>query len=659
MASDVRQGRAYVELYVKNSALVKGLNNAKKRLTEFGAGIASTGKWMMGVGAALVAPFTLAARHFDSVGSKLFDMSKRTGLSTNALSELGYAAEQSGADLETVEKSVRKMQKTIADAASGEKTYVDALKAAGTSYEELAGLSPEEQFEKIAAGINAIADPTMKAAAAQEIFGRSGTMLLPMFADLNAQRERAKRLGLSISPEEAAAADALGDAWGDLRSAFKAVAFAVGGAVAKNLTEMLDSIKNVFVWTAKWIRENKELVTTILKVGAGVIAGGAAFFILGQAIVGVGAVLGVMASMLVWAAGGVGMLASVLGMAISPAFAIKAALVAIGIGLVYLARNTTPVKAVGNAIAGYAGALRDMIGTVVSDAQTAWGGIKDALAAGDIEAAVKIVTATLILEWTRVTTWLTETWQGFLSNWNVITDGIARFMIDALTGIETAWVDSLNFMSSAWDKWVSGLYESSAYRTFAKKVVLPFYALLSGHGADELADLEEEMDRVMNGEQEAATTRIAQRDRSAEEKKERIESDAEQSKSNLDPMTKWNDEQRGAKIAAAQKELEEAKKERDAAVADAARKRREAAVGGAAAAPPFPGADPMAARSAVTTSVAGTFNARAALQMGGGSGIQERILKEAVAAREQRKKLNAMTEEQLRLERGLKFQFTA
>ena len=45
------------------------------------------------------------------MGSDLLDMSQRTGVSVEALSELGFAAEQSGADMETLEAGLRKMQK--------------------------------------------------------------------------------------------------------------------------------------------------------------------------------------------------------------------------------------------------------------------------------------------------------------------------------------------------------------------------------------------------------------------------------------------------------------------------------------------------------------------------------------------------------------------
>jgi hypothetical protein len=107
--SDIRAGKAFVELYVKNSALMKGLADAQKRLRDFGNGISVVGKWMMGLGTAALAPLGLMAKRFESTGSALNDMAARTGVAVEALSEFGYAADQTGTELGTVETGIKKM----------------------------------------------------------------------------------------------------------------------------------------------------------------------------------------------------------------------------------------------------------------------------------------------------------------------------------------------------------------------------------------------------------------------------------------------------------------------------------------------------------------------------------------------------------------------
>jgi len=62
-------------------------------------------------------------------------------------------------------------------------TYQRAFERINVDYNELADLSPEEQFETIAFAIADLEDPTLRAATAQDIFGRAGTQLLPLFAE--------------------------------------------------------------------------------------------------------------------------------------------------------------------------------------------------------------------------------------------------------------------------------------------------------------------------------------------------------------------------------------------------------------------------------------------------------------------------------------------
>ena len=67
---DIRAGRAFIELSIR-SKVVRGLRNAQRRLRAFGQGMSSVGRMMVGVGAAITAPFVLATRHFMKAGDEL------------------------------------------------------------------------------------------------------------------------------------------------------------------------------------------------------------------------------------------------------------------------------------------------------------------------------------------------------------------------------------------------------------------------------------------------------------------------------------------------------------------------------------------------------------------------------------------------------------
>ena len=110
-AKGVRAGSAYVELLADDSALQKGLKKAEQSVKQFGVSVGKIGAGLAGIGAAITAPLIAATNTFADTGSALNDMSDRTGVSVERLSELGFAAEQTGTSMETVEGGIRKMQR--------------------------------------------------------------------------------------------------------------------------------------------------------------------------------------------------------------------------------------------------------------------------------------------------------------------------------------------------------------------------------------------------------------------------------------------------------------------------------------------------------------------------------------------------------------------
>jgi len=151
----IRAGRAFVELGVSDK-LSAGLRRAQKRLKAFGDGLRSVGTRLTAIGAGAVASLLSTVKVFTAMGDTLDKMSKRTGVSVESLSELGFAAEQSGADLATFEKGVRSMQRSINDLGRGLSTQTDAFATLGLTMADLDGLSPEAQFKLIAERLSQI-----------------------------------------------------------------------------------------------------------------------------------------------------------------------------------------------------------------------------------------------------------------------------------------------------------------------------------------------------------------------------------------------------------------------------------------------------------------------------------------------------------------------
>lgn len=244
-ASEIRAGKAYIEMTTKDKT-AGGLKAMEAKLRRLGSSIVSITKKVAAVGIAGVAGALAAAKGFSDAGDKIAKMSRRTGLSTEALSELGFAAEQSGTDIDTLETAIRKSQKVLAGADEESKKAQASLAKLGISVEDLAGLDPEQQFTALLDALGQMPDPAKRTAAALEVFGKSGAALIPMASEgaagIKELRDEAKSLGVTISGADAMKAEALNDAFGRMTRASKALVFGIGGSLAPEFRELSDTI---------------------------------------------------------------------------------------------------------------------------------------------------------------------------------------------------------------------------------------------------------------------------------------------------------------------------------------------------------------------------------------------------------------------------------
>ena len=449
----IRAGRAFVELGVSDK-MSAGLKAAQRKLEAFGAGLRSIGTRMAGIGVAAITALLGTAKVFSNTGDVLDKMSIRTGVSVEALSELGYAAELSGADLETLESGVRIMQRTLGEVAQGTSTAVEAIDRLGLSAAQLAGLSPEQQFKVLAERISKVEDPTLRAAIAMEVFGKAGTKLLPLMADgaagINEMQEQARKLGLTVSTETARDAAELNDALGTLWKVLKQGVFTIGGALAPTIKELTERITRVVVSATAWLKENKELVVWALKVATAVAVTGIAIIALGYTISGIGAALGLVAGII----GGIGTAFGLIGAAIaavlSPVGLAIAAIVALGgVLLVTTGAGGKALAWLGDRFTE----LRDWAGKVV-------GGISDALAAGDIALAAEVLWLSLKVIWQQGVAALNKAWLGakefFVSTAYSMWYGALAAAEIVFHALEVGWIETVAFLSKTWTNFATG-----------------------------------------------------------------------------------------------------------------------------------------------------------------------------------------------------------
>lgn len=389
----IMAGKAFVEFTLSDAGLVKGLASAQKRLETFGAGLANVGKKVAGVGLGITAPMIAAARSFASYGKHLSEVAARTGVAGSSLSELGYAAKETGSSLEDLESGLRTMQLRLLDARGGSETVRKSLAELGLTVDALKKMSPERQFEAIASALASIKDPAKQAKLGIEMFGKAGANLKPLFAGgaaaIKALRDEAKRTGAAISQEDIKSAEELDGAFGRLTTSINAMYVRIGAALAPALIEIMDIIQPIVMGIAKWLKENRELVATVAKMGAVAIVAGGAMYGLGKALLAVSGGIGLVAvayaglKTVVLAFSGSGLLG-------------KAFWLALAAGAVYFAANIT-------SLSGVFDWLKERFEDVKKVAGEMMTGISNALSRGDVKAAANLFWAGLVLIWEQQT----------------------------------------------------------------------------------------------------------------------------------------------------------------------------------------------------------------------------------------------------------------
>jgi len=634
----IRAGRAFVELGVSDR-LTAGLRAAQKKLESFGAGLRAVGTQMAGVGLAALATLVGTAKTFSDVGDMLDKMSQRTGLSVESLSELGFAADLSGTDLETLESGVRSMQKTLVKAAEGSKEAGETLQLLGLTVADLAKRSPEGQFKLLADRIAAVPDPALRAALAMEVFGKAGTKLLPLMKDGSAgieeMQRQARRLGLTVSTETARDAAELNDALGTLWAVLKHGVFTIGGALAPTIKELAEQVTRIVVNVTAWIKKNRELIVWAFKVAAIVALVGVALVALGVIIAGIAAGIGVAATVISGIGAAFGVIASVIGAILTPVGLVIAGVVALGTTLLI-------VTGAGGAALKWLGErfteLKEWVGKVV-------GGIADALAAGDIALAAEILWLALKVVWQQGIAWLNKLWLGakefFVSTAYAMWYGSLAVAEDVFHALEVAWIETTAFLSKAWTNFAAGfqmIWEQAS--SWVAKRMLEIQGLfdkgLDVSAAKKAVDqqLDARMVELENAAQQAVAAREKQREAERKQAADLHEATLGVIGQGFEDAQSALGKQTDAGLAESQAALDAAKK-RLADAIEEARRKREAAE--AEKGPRRTPADLLAEFEdrlsglgdaiAKGISVSGTFNAAAVAGLGSGSDAAERTAK--------------------------------
>ena len=246
---------------------------------------------------------------FDA-GRELQTLSRTTGQTVRDLVVLRKAFGAAGLSAEEVPGSLRLMQRALGGVNEEGQPTATVFARLGLSIQQLKGETAIQQFQQIGTAIRKLPDQATQAAAAMQIFGRSGAEMLAVFADPEALNGAAKAAGGSAEIFQRSAAifarvsndlRALG---GKLQGFFAGVA----DQVAPVLLPLLDKLKSIdLTGLGEQVGGIVRMAVAAFQdgsigeiVGSSLKLGGMEFVnFMSGAIVGIGQALGAAASLLV------------------------------------------------------------------------------------------------------------------------------------------------------------------------------------------------------------------------------------------------------------------------------------------------------------------------------------------------------------------------
>ncbi len=210
---------------------------------------------IVGVGAALIAMTKSTAEAFDAVQK----FSDQLGLSTEFLSGMQHAAELSGVQIKTMNKSLQQLQVRVGEAGRGIGEGKDAFESLGIEIHSTTGMlkTAESILPELAEALHNTASATERAEIASKIFGQRGIQMLQIFkngkAGLEAMTAEAEKFGLIIDSQAGQQAAEFNDSLTRL----KASLIGLRNEIAKNIMPIITGLANRF---AEFIANNRKSI---------------------------------------------------------------------------------------------------------------------------------------------------------------------------------------------------------------------------------------------------------------------------------------------------------------------------------------------------------------------------------------------------------------
>jgi hypothetical protein len=369
----------------------------------------------IGAGALITATVALTRSSMNQIDA-LTKQARQVGLLTRDFQAMSLVAEEAGVSTGSLTNMLGIMQRNIVELSRGTANQTRAFQQLGISLKDLQGLSPDQQFERIAAALSAVEDPAQKTALAMEVFGRSGREAINMLNGYTDALDDARRFqeafGIAVGQDAAEAIERANDAVGRLSMGFRGLGNLLAAEAAPRVEAFANRMIDLIVQTDA-INRVANVMTAVLE---------RAVFVLGAAAAAFG----------VYRAAAV--VASVATMGFATALGVaRAALIRLGIGALIVGAGELAfqLSRLVERTGGWGKAL-ELLGDVASGV---WEGIKTS--ARSIEPALGAVWQDIKRSFNNLMSDLTAAWANFLVNIANAADSVP-LLSGAFSGVANA-----------------------------------------------------------------------------------------------------------------------------------------------------------------------------------------------------------------------------
>jgi hypothetical protein len=272
----------------------KKLSKFQRSADKIGSKMQKIGAGMMTAGVAVTGAMFAAVKHESAAASEYLRTSQKVGMSSENWQKVEYAAGRVNVASESLRISLQRFSKTQVNALKGNKTAQAAFKMVGVSIldHNKKLKSSHKMLLQIADAFSKAKNGPVKTATAIMLFGKAGADMIPMLnkgsKGIKDFGDRADKMGLIMSGKDAQSMKDFALKMRTMKDATSGITRMITIAALPAMMQLANFISSASEKIVKWVKQNRSLVNTIVKIVGAV---GAILTVLGAFILTFGTLI--------------------------------------------------------------------------------------------------------------------------------------------------------------------------------------------------------------------------------------------------------------------------------------------------------------------------------------------------------------------------------